>query len=742
MMLETVGDARRSITLDIEGMTCASCVSRVEKRLLTVPGAFASVNLATESAKVTMPEDVSDADLIAAVQSAGYDASVRVPESERSASETRPRGTTLAARLIVAAVLAVPVIGMGMIPAFQFPGWQWVSLVLTVPIVVWAGWPFHRATFQNLRHGAATMDTLITLGTFAALAWSVWALFFGSAGEIGMRHDMVLFGPVHDASSQVYFEVAAGVTLFLLLGRWFEHRSKRAAGDALRALMSLGAKDVTLADAKGQDGPTVPIAMLGVGDRFVVRPGGTIATDGVIDAGTAAVDESMLTGESLPASRGVGDPVTGGTIATDGRLVVTATAVGENTRLATMARLVEDAQSAKGATQRLADRISAVFVPIVIAIAIVTLVVWTLTGAPLATGFTAAVAVLIIACPCALGLATPVAILVGTGRGAQLGVLITGPEAIEAASRVEVIMLDKTGTITEGRMSVQDIVLLPGADRDTFVSHIAAVESASEHPIARAISALVQRPGTVTDFKNVAGRGVTGVAEDGVTVFARRLDLGEIEELPSLLADAVRDAEATIVVAGTMQDGAEQIEGVVLLADTIRDDSAAAIAELRSLGLEPELLTGDSAGVARAVASAVGITEVTAGVTPETKLQQVRVAQNGGRHVAMVGDGVNDAAALAAADLGIAMGGGTDAAMHASDITLVRDDVTAIPTAIRLARRTMGTIRGNLFWAFGYNVAAIPLAALGLLNPMLAGAAMAFSSVFVVLNSLRLRSFK
>ncbi|WP_052460359.1 heavy metal translocating P-type ATPase [Microbacterium gorillae] len=733
-------DARRAVTLDIEGMTCASCVARVEKRLLTVPGAQASVNLATESAKVSVPDDADDEALLAAVRSAGYDARVRRAGAREADAAPARAGTSLGTRLIVSAALAVPVIVLGMVPTWQFPGWQWVSLGLTLPIVLWGGWPFHRATFVNLRHGALTMDTLITMGTSAALLWSLWALVFGSAGRLGMTHEFQLFGPVHDATALVYFEVAAGVTVFLLLGRWFEHRSKRTAGDALRALLSLGSQDVILADVKGQDGPTVPIALLGVGDRFVVRPGGTIATDGVVAYGSAAVDESMLTGESVPIAVDPGSSVTGGTIAVDGRLVVTATAVGEQTRLATMARLVEDAQSAKGATQRLADRISAVFVPVVIGIAILTLLVWLLLGQPVAAGFTAAVAVLIIACPCALGLATPVAILVGTGRGAQLGVLITGPEAIEAAARVDTILLDKTGTLTEGRMSVHAVITGPEVDRDAFIARVAALEAASEHPVARAIAALVERPAAVSEFRNEAGRGVVGTVA-GALVFARRADAADTDALPDVLRDAVRAAAGTVVLAGTVRAGAEHVDGVIILTDAVRPDSAGAVAELHGLGLDVRLLTGDTASAARVVATAVGITEVTAGVTPEAKLAAVRAAQAAGARVAMVGDGVNDAAALASADLGIAMGGGTDAAMHASDVTLVRDDVTAIPTAIRLSRRIMGTIRGNLFWAFGYNVAAIPLAALGLLNPMIAGAAMAFSSVFVVLNSLRLRSF-
>ncbi len=738
-------DGLRAATLDIEGMTCASCVARVEKRLASVAGVQAAVNLATESAKVSIPAGVSDDDLIAAVESAGYGARVRAAGSKPAAMDEHDHAdegrTKLGTRLLVSAILAVPVIATGMVPALQFPGWQWMAMVLTIPIVVWGGWPFHRATFQNARHGTATMDTLITLGTSAALIWSVWAMFFGNAGEIGMTHEVVLFGPVHDATSLVYFEVAAGVTVFLLLGRWIEHRSKRRAGDALRALMNLGAKNVTLATIAGGDGPTVPIDELQVGDRFVARPGEKIATDGMVVSGAAAVDASMLSGESEPVAVETGSIVTGGTIATDGRLVVEATAVGENTRLAAMARLVEDAQTGKSAVQRLADRISGVFVPIVILLSIITLVAWIVFGGSVAAGFTAAVAVLIIACPCALGLATPVAILVGTGRGAQLGILITGPEAIESAGRIDTLFADKTGTITTGTMTLVSFVTVAGVERDDFLRSVAAIEASSEHPVARAIVTAASEVPLATDFVSTAGRGVAGTV-DGVAVFARRLDVGELETLPLALAEAVREAATTTIVAGRVDDGREVVQGVLFVADAVRDDSAEAVAQLRKLGVEVQMLTGDNEAAALRAAEAVGITQITAGVTPEGKIAAVRAAQAAGRSVAMVGDGVNDAPALAAADLGLAMGGGTDAAMHASDITLVRQSLSAAATAIRLSRKTMSTIRGNLFWAFGYNVAAIPLAALGLLNPMLAGAAMAFSSVFVVLNSLRLRAFR
>lgn len=738
-------DELRAATLDIEGMTCASCVARVEKRLSSVAGVQAAVNLATESAKVSIPVGVSDDDLIAAVESAGYGARVRAVGSKPAAMDehdhTDEGRTKLGTRLVVSAILAVPVIATGMVPALQFPGWQWMAMVLTLPIVMWGGWPFHRATFQNARHFTATMDTLITLGTSAALIWSVWAMFFGTAGEIGMTHDVVLFGPVHDATSLVYFEVAAGVTVFLLLGRWIEHRSKRRAGDALRTLMNLGAKAVTLATVTGADGPTVPIDDLQVGDRFVARPGEKIATDGVVVSGSAAVDASMLSGESEPIAVSAGSVVTGSTIATDGRLVVEATAVGENTRLAAMARLVEEAQTGKSAVQRLADRISGVFVPIVIVLSIVTLIAWLVFDGSVAAGFTAAVAVLIIACPCALGLATPVAILVGTGRGAQMGILITGPEAIESAGRIDTLFADKTGTITTGTMTLVSVATVDGVDTDAFVRRVASVESSSEHPVARAIVAAATEVPVATDFTSVAGRGVSGTVE-GVRVFARRLDAGELETLPENIATAVRAAGTTTIVAGRLSDDAETIEGVLFVADAVRDDSALAVQQLQKLGVEVRMLTGDNEAAAQRAATAVGIAHITSGVTPEGKIDAVRAAQAACKSVAMVGDGVNDAPALAAADLGLAMGGGTDAAMHASDITLVRQSLSAAADAIRLSRKTMSTIRGNLFWAFGYNVAAIPLAALGLLNPMLAGAAMAFSSVFVVLNSLRLRAFR
>lgn len=777
-MSRTTDPHRREAVLDIEGMTCASCVARVEKRLERVEGVTASVNLATESARVEYPAALDPALLVAAVREAGYDGALRTrpapPRGSRTGGddlrrgtdggehdsggsehsehgedehgghgehgghvhdvEDRPGATSLRTRLIVSGVLAVPVVALGMVPAWQFPGWQWVSLVLATPIVAWGGWPFHRATFANARHGAMTMDTLITLGTVAAYLWSVWALVFGSAGRIGMSHGG-LMPEAADPSSLVYFEVAAAVTTFLLLGRFIEQRSKRRAGAALRALMQLAAKDVEL-----EDGTRIPVDRLAVGDVFVVRPGEKVATDGRVRDGRASVDQSMITGESVPVEVSSGAAVTGGTLAVDGRLIVEATSVGDDTRLAHLARLVEDAQTGKSRVQRLADRISAVFVPIVILLAALTLVAWIVLDGSLSAGFTAAVAVLIIACPCALGLATPIAILVGTGRGAQRGILITGPEALESAEKIDTVVLDKTGTVTEGRMSVASLTTIDGADDDEVAHLVGSLERASEHPIAVAIAAGASAPAPVADFTGLAGRGVTGVV-DGRTVFAGRPAFAEeVAGAPSAaVRDAVRRAAesgATAVVAGW--DG--RVRAVYAVADTVREDSAATVAELRRMGLSVVILTGDNEGAARAVADATGVDRVVAGVLPEDKVAEITRLQAEGHRVAMVGDGVNDAAALATADLGMAMGAGTDAALHASDISLAGSGLSPVVTALVLSRRTMRVIRGNLFWAFAYNVAALPLAAFGLLNPMIAGAAMAFSSVFVVLNSLRLRT--
>lgn len=747
--------AERTATLDITGMTCASCVARVEKRLSRLDGVSAEVNLATEKARVVYPDAVSADQLVAAVASAGYTATLAPERTSRHTAgehespgthdhgaEEQGGGSSLRTRLIVSAVLSLPVVVLAMVPAWQFDNWQWLSLTLAAPVVVWGGYPFHRATWLNLRHGGLTMDTLITLGTGAAFLWSLWALFFGMAGMPGATHEFRLFTPDADPSGAIYLEVAAGVTVFLLLGRYIEQRSMRSAGQALRSLLELGAKDVTVLRG-GQASAaetTIPIDDLAIGDAFVVRPGETIAADGVVGSGAAAVDTSMLTGESLPVDVAAGDGVTGGTIARGGRLIVRASRVGSDTKLAQMARLVESAQLGKGQVQRLADRISAIFVPLVIALAALVLVAWVVTGNPLSAGFTAAVAVLIIACPCALGLATPVALLVGTSRGAQSGILITGPEALEHTRGIDTIVLDKTGTLTTGVMSLSSVT----ATDDRVLSRAASLEAASEHPIARAIVAGADGSSMlpVTDFTATAGLGVIGTV-DGVRVVVGRPRFASEHGcvLPRAFADAVEAAESAGATAVVVGWGGE-VRGVLTVSDSIRPDAAAAVARLRNLGLIPILITGDNERAAARVAGQVGIDRVLAGVLPEGKAEEIRRLQAGGAHVAMVGDGVNDAVALATANLGIAMGGGTDAAISAADITLVRGDLGGIADAVELSRRTLGTIHGNLFWAFAYNVAALPLAAFGLLNPMLAGAAMAFSSVFVVLNSLRLRSFR
>ncbi|WP_226925243.1 heavy metal translocating P-type ATPase [Georgenia thermotolerans] len=825
----------REVDLAVEGMTCASCVNRVEKKLNKVPGVRATVNLATESAHVELAQDVPDADLLAAVEAAGYTA--RVAGSRRpgsvavgrtgageaalttgtgpaepapsagqaapaaGAGETTPspattgeptahgtdtsapadrRAADLRRRLIVSAVLTVPVTALSMVPALQFPGWQWLVLVLALPVATWGAWPFHASAFRAARHGASTMDTLVALGVSAATLWSLWAITLGGAGEIGMRMQFSLFpaqGAVH-AAPELYFETAAVVTTFLLAGRYAESRSRRRAGDALRALLSLGAKDVArvTVDAAGHRTETrVPIDALVVGDLFVVRPGEKVATDGVVVEGVSAVDTSLLTGEPVPVDVEPGDDVTGATVNTAGNLLVRASRVGEETTLAQIGRLVTQAQTGKAPVQRLADRISAVFVPIVIVLALATLVTWLLLGNPVQSAFTAAVAVLIIACPCALGLATPTALLVGTGRAAQLGILIKGPEILESTRQVDTIVLDKTGTVTAGRMELADVLApsapvrrhVVGAAADTGVDDLraqvlrlaAAVESGSEHPIARAIVTAAQsaarRTGAtlppVTGFSNHAGRGVSGTVDDGGTPRAVLVGrptwlaehgvtgAGPEDEVTRAHRHAERDGATAVVVAW---DGAAR--GVLTLRDEVKATSAEAIAQLRDLGLTPHLLTGDNRAAAERVAAQVGIdpAHVMAEVLPEQKLAVVQDLQAQGKVVAMVGDGVNDAAALAQAGrqgLGLAMGTGTDVAIEASDITLVRGDLRAAPTAIRISRRTLRIIKENLFWAFAYNVAAIPLAALGLLNPMIAGAAMAASSVIVVTNSLRLR---
>ncbi|MBY6368063.1 cadmium-translocating P-type ATPase [Rhodococcus corynebacterioides] len=721
-------------------MTCASCAARIEKKLNRLDGVTATVNYATEQAVVETATATTD-ELVATVEKAGYTATVPSPDPEPDAAP-QPAADPLRTRLVVSTWLTVPVVAMAMIPALQFQYWQWLSLTLAAPVVVWGGLPFHRAAWTNLRHGATTMDTLVSVGTLAAFGWSLYALFLGHAGMPGMTHAFRFTVERSDGASNIYLEAAAGVTTFLLAGRYLEARSKRSAGAALRALLDVGSKTATVL----RDGreTTVRADDLVVGDILVVRPGEKIAADGVVAVGTSSIDASAITGESVPVTVEPGDAVTGGTVNVGNALEVTATRVGSDTALAHMARIVEDAQNGKADAQRLADRVSAVFVPVVIAIAAATLLGWVLLDGSWSAAFTAAVAVLIIACPCALGLATPTALLVGTGRGAQLGVLIKGPEVLEQTRRVDTVVLDKTGTVTTGVMTVRSVVT-DGADTDEAdVLRLAAgAESRSEHPVARAIVRAVESvdtavPTAVTDAENLPGLGVRATV-DGRRVTVGRPDL--LGALPTTLADAVTAAEtagATAVVVALD----ERPLAVVAVADTVKDTSAEAIRGLRELGLEPILLTGDNAAAAHDVATRVGIDRVLAGVLPEGKVAAIADLQREGRVVAMIGDGVNDAAALATADLGLSMGTGTDAAIEAGDLTLVRGDLRTAVDAVRLSRATLRTIQVNLFWAFAYNVAAIPLAAAGMLNPMFAGAAMALSSLFVVTNSLRLRRFR
>ena len=760
-----------SADLQIGGMTCASCAARVERRLNKLDGVEASVNYATELARVTAPLAISIDDLTREVEATGYQV-IPPPPPVGGAAHTHPghggaasptagdvaadpqshhaelEDRDLRQRVLISGALTLPVFLLAMVPPLQFDHWQWISLTLAAPVVAWGGWPFHKAAWVNLRHGAATMDTLISVGTLAAFGWSLYALLFTPAGDPGMRMGFDLIPSRGSGAHEIYLEVASVVIVLILGGRWFEARAKRRSGAALRALLELGAKEVAVL-RRGAE-VQIPVDQLVVGDRFVVRPGEKVATDGTVVDGRSALDTSLLTGEPVPVEVGVGDHVVGATVNAGGRLVVEATRVGADTALARIARMVQDAQSGKAKVQRLADRVSAVFVPVVIALSVATLGFWLGTGAPAAEAFTAAVAVLIIACPCALGLATPTALLVGTGRGAQLGVLIKGPEVLESTRAVDTIVLDKTGTVTTGRMALVSMTPAASEDDDVVIRVAGSIEDASEHPIAAAIAAAARDAGhqlaPAHDFVNHQGLGVTaGVEGRGVAAGRERFVLEQVGQaaLPAELAEARDRATAQgCTVVYVAWDGA--VRGALVVSDTIKPTSAEAIRRLRELGLRPVLLTGDNRAAAEAVAAEVGIEpdDVIAEVLPEDKVREVTRLQGEGRVVAMVGDGVNDAAALATADLGLAMGTGTDVAIEASDLTLVRGDLLVAVDAIALSRRTLASIKGNLFWAFAYNVAAIPLAAAGLLNPMIAGAAMAFSSVFVVSNSLRLRRFR
>ncbi|MEX8059290.1 heavy metal translocating P-type ATPase [Microbacterium sp. 16-032] len=732
------------VELDITGMTCASCATRIERKLNKLPGVEATVNYATEKARVR-GEDVDSATLIAAVESAGYHAAIPAPPVAEGADEPGAPVdrdlVLLRQRLLISTALSVPVAVLSMVPVLQFEYWQWLALTLTAPVAVWGAWPFHRAAAVNARHGAATMDTLISVGVIAAFGWSLYALFFGGAGMPGMTMTFTLIGTPQAGGHEIYLEVAALVTVFILAGRYAEARARRSSSEALRALLELGAKDaVKLVDGVEQ---RVPVSQLLVGDAVLVRPGEKIPSDGLVIDGSSAIDASMLTGESAPVEVGVGSRVVGATVNVGGRLTVEITRVGADTELSRMRRLMEEAQTGKARVQRLADRVSGIFVPIVILLAIVAFVGWLLVGGSLELAFTAAVATLIIACPCALGLATPTALLVGTGRGSQMGILIRGPQVLEQTRKVDTIVLDKTGTVTTGTMAVTAVHPAPGITREELLAAAAAVESGSEHPVARAIVADSVAVPPAETFDSHAGFGVQGIVAGSLFVAGRPSWLQEqwgIHCTAQLQHDAaaLQTGGATVVAIG--RDGAHL--GIIAVADTVKPTSAEAVARFRALGMTPVLLTGDNDGAAREIARQVGIDQVRAGVTPAGKLDAVRRLQEDGHMVAMVGDGVNDAAALAAADLGLAMGGGTDAAIAASDITVVSGDLLVVADAIRLARRTLRTIKGNLFWAFAYNVAAIPVAMAGLLNPLVAAAAMALSSVFVVTNSLRLRGFR
>ncbi|WP_130866461.1 heavy metal translocating P-type ATPase [Acidipropionibacterium timonense] len=731
---------RHAIDLDIQGMSCASCAARITKKLNKIDGVIATVNYATAKAHVLAPEQVGPGDLIDVVERTGYGAT-----PSQSLTPTVDRTGALRRRLVVAVILALPVIVLSMVPATQFAGWQWVSLALSLPVVLWCGWGFHRAAWTNLKHGSTTMDTLISLGSLASLGWSIWALVWGHAGMIGMHHSMTWRLARGDASSAIYLEAAVGVITFILGGRYIEARSRSEAGSALQALLRMGAKSVWLANPDGTETER-PIAALGVGGRFVVRPGERVAADGIVVEGHSAVDNSLVTGESVPVEVGPGDHIVGSTVNASGRLVVEATAVGADTQLAQIARLVDEAQTGRSASQDLADKVSGIFVPVVISVAVLTFFLWLLFGQGIMAAFTAGIAVLIIACPCALGLATPMALLAGTGRGARMGIVIRGPEALERARGVDTVVMDKTGTVTTGVMTLDEVL---GADghtatgdaRQELLALAAGLESGSEHPIARAVVAGARAEGVdavrVGDFEALPGAGVRGVVE-GQDALAGRPGMVELPEALSAAVEAAQDDGRTVLVVSL--DGT--VLGALSVSDAVRPTSARAIERLRRSGVRTVLLTGDNAGAARRVARELGVDEVHAEVTPSGKVDVVTALREQGHKVALIGDGVNDAAALAAADLAIAMGTGTDVAIAASDITLTRSDLEAAVDALRLSSATLRTIHGNLFWAFAYNVIAIPVAALGFLSPVVAAAAMAFSSVFVVTNSLRLTRFR
>ncbi len=731
--------AMQTIELDVQGMTCASCAARIEKRLNRLEGVNATVNYATEKATVHAGKTTTAQTLIDTIEKTGYHATLPTESPRDPDLELRQ----LRRRLITCAVLSLPVIIISMVPAWQFPWWQWVSFGLAGVVVIWGAWPFHRATLLNLQHGNATMDTLISIGTLAAFGWSAYALLFGAAGEIGFTHPFEFRLIRHAPTANLYLEAAVGITTFILLGRYLEARAKRRSGAAVRALLELAPSEVTLLTANGET--VVDISQLHVGDQFVVRPGERVATDGVIVSGHSALDASTVTGESVPVEVGPGDAVVGATVNTHGRLIIEATRVGADTQLAQVVRMVEAAQSGKAAVQRLADRVSAVFVPIVIALAVATLGFWLGQGAGLSFAFTSAVAVLIIACPCALGLATPTALLVGTGRGAQLGILIRGPEVLESARDIDTIVLDKTGTVTEGRMAVVAVTAGAGVTTAEVITAAGSAESGSDHPIAKAITDHARTHGSleaVTNVHNRPGFGLLAELSDKWVVVGRAEFL---EEEGLRISGELRKVYATEQARGltTMLVGwGGQARGVMTVADVVKSTSAEAVDDFRWLGLHPVLLTGDHEASARAVAAEVGIDDVIAEVLPQQKVAEVIRLQEAGHRVAMVGDGVNDAAALAQSDLGVALGTGSDAAIHASDLTLIRGDLRVAADGVRLSRATLRTIHGNLWWAFAYNIVAIPLAAVGLLNPMIAAAAMALSSVFVVMNSMRLLRFR